>query len=152
MPETTRGPEPAPAVEILMAEDNPGDVRLTRESLKDASRPCNLSAVADGTEALAFLRREGVYADAPRPSLVLLDLNMPKLDGHELLAEMKSDPDLRRIPVVVFTSSAEARDVFEAYDRHANAYVIKPVRLEDFSEVVKSFEDFWLTTAVLPPT
>ena len=138
--------------EILMADDNPGDVRLTRESLRDAQTPCNLRAVGDGTEALAYLRREGRYADAPRPDLVLIDLNMPRMDGHELLSEMKNDPNLRRIPVVILTHSEEARDVYEAYDRHANSYVVKPVHFEHFAHVMKSVEQFWLTTSTLPPT
>jgi two-component system, chemotaxis family, response regulator Rcp1 len=138
--------------EILMADDNPGDVRLTRESLRDSRIECNLHAVGDGAEALAYLRREGEFADAPRPDLVLLDLNMPRMDGHELLAEIKNDPDLRRIPVVILTHSEAARDVHAAYDGHANCYVVKPVHLEHFAHVMKSVENFWLATAVLPPT
>jgi two-component system, chemotaxis family, response regulator Rcp1 len=138
--------------EILMADDNPGDVRLTRESLRGSRITCNLQSVGDGAEALAYLRREGGYADAPRPDLILIDLNMPRLDGHELLAIIKSDPELRRIPVVILTHSEAARDVYEAYDRHANCYVVKPVHLEHFSHVMKSVEDFWLATTLLPPT
>ena len=139
-------------IEILMAEDNPADARLAIESLRDAKVPNNLTTVADGTEALAFLRREREYADAPRPDLVLLDLNLPKMTGHELLAVMKNDPALRRIPVVVLTASEADADVFLAYDRHANSYVVKPMNVEKFQRVAKAIQDFWLATAKLPPS
>jgi len=138
-------------IQILMAEDNPADVRLTRETLKEAGVPNTFRAVGDGSEALAFLRREGVYGAAPRPNLVLLDLNLPKMSGHEVLAEMKNDPELRRIPVVVLSGSDADRDVSEVYDRHANSFVVKPISTEDFVRVLKSIEDFWLVAAKLPP-
>ena len=137
-------------IEILLVEDNPGDVDLTVEALADAKVRNNLHVVSDGEEALAFVRQEGRFADSPRPDLVLLDLNLPRRDGHEVLAEMKADPTLRRIPVVVLTTSAEERDVLAAYDLHANAYICKPVDLEQFLTVVRSVEDFWLTIVCLP--
>src|ERR687884_1433856 len=118
------------AIEILLVEDSPGDVRLTREALRDGKVRNNLSVVTDGVEALAFLRREGRYADAPRPDLILLDLNLPKKDGREVLAEIKADPNLRRIPVVVLTTSEAEQDIVETYNLHANCYVKKPVDLD----------------------
>jgi len=138
-------------IEILVVEDNPGDVRLTVEALKEGKVRNNLSVVADGVEALAFLRREGKYADAARPDLILLDLNLPKKDGREVLAEIKEDPNLRRIPVVVLTTSQEEKDILQAYDLRANAYITKPVDLDQFLTVVRSIEDFWLTIVKLPP-
>lgn len=136
-------------VEVLLVEDNPGDVRLTQEALK-GDVPHELHVTQDGEEALAFLRRKPPYEDAPGPDLVLLDLNLPKLDGREVLEEMKSDEDLRTIPVVVLTTSEAEQDVLEMYDRHANCYVTKPVDLDAFLEVVSAIETFWLTTAALP--
>lgn len=138
-------------ITILIVEDNPGDVRLTIEALKDSKVRNNLSVVGDGEEALAFLRREGKYAHAPRPDLILLDLNLPKKDGREVLAEIKTDEQLRRIPVVILTTSQAEEDVLKAYNLYANCYVTKPVDLDQFIKVVKSIEDFWLTIVKLPP-
>ena len=138
-------------IEILMVEDNPGDVRLTVEALKEAKVRNNLHTVEDGVEALAFLRREGLYAEVPRPDLVLLDLNLPKMNGREVLAEIKEDPDLRRIPVVILTISQAEQDIVKSYNLHANCYITKPVDLDQFLEVVKSIENFWLTIVKLPP-
>lgn len=131
-------------IEVLLVEDNPGDVRLTREALKDAKVLNHLSVVADGVEALEFLRRGGRHAGAPRPDLILLDLNLPKKDGREVLEEIKRDPKLQHIPVVVLTSSQAEQDILESYRLKANAYVTKPVDLEQFLKVVKSIEHFWL--------
>ena len=138
-------------VEILLVEDNPGDVRLAEEALKEGKVSNNLSVVGDGTEALVFLRREGRYTDATRPDLILLDLNLPKMDGRQVLAEIKQDPHLKRIPVVILTSSAAEQDILKAYDLHANCYISKPVDLEQFIKVVKSIENFWITIVELPP-
>ncbi len=137
-------------IEILLVEDSPGDVRLTREGLREAKVRNRLHAVSDGEEAMAFLRREGKYADAVRPDLILLDLNLPRKDGREVLAEAKSDPDLRRIPVVILTSSTDEADVLRAYDLQANCYVTKPVDLGGFIEAVKAVEGFWLEFVKLP--
>jgi CheY-like chemotaxis protein len=138
-------------IEILLVEDNPGDVRLTVEALKEA-KVCNKLHVAeDGVKAMAFLRREEEYADAPRPDVILLDLNLPKKDGREVLAEIKADPDLRRIPVVILTVSQAEEDILKTYDLHANCYITKPVDLDQFLTVVRSIEDFWLTVVRLPP-
>ena len=139
------------AINILMVEDNPGDVRLTMEALNGAKIRNHVDAVQDGVEALAFLRREGKYANSIRPDLILLDLNLPKKDGREVLAEIKADEHLRRIPVVILTSSQAEQDIVKAYDLHANAYVSKPVELEQFITVVKSIEGFWLEIVKLPP-
>jgi CheY-like chemotaxis protein len=138
-------------IEILLVEDNPGDVRLTVESLKEATVMNNLSVVGDGVEAMAFLRRNGVYANAPKPHLILLDLNLPKKDGYEALAEIKQDPRLKLIPVVIVTGSDAERDIVGSYDLHANAYVAKPVDLDQFMDVIRSVESFWLSVAKLPP-
>lgn len=138
-------------IDILVVEDNPGDVRLTRELLKEARVRNVMHVVSDGVEAMAFFRREGPYADAPRPDLVLLDLSLPRKDGRAVLAEVKGDPDLRRIPVVVLTTSRAEQDIRGAYDLHANAYVAKPVDLEQFTLVVGSIESFWLSVVTLPP-
>lgn len=138
-------------VEILLVEDNPGDVRLTREALKDVKLSNNLHWVPDGMEAMAFLRRWGQYTDAPRPDLILLDLNLPRKDGRQVLAEVKADEDLRRIPVVILTTSSSDEDIIRSYNLHANSYVTKPVDLDQFVRVVKSIEDFWLTIVTLPP-
>ena len=137
-------------VEILLVEDSPGDVRLTKEALKEGKILNHLHVVGDGVEALAFLRQEGSYAGAPRPDLILLDLNLPRKDGREVLESIKEDPDLRRIPVVILTTSSAERDVLQSYDLHANCYVTKPVDLEQFISVVRSVEDFWLTVVKLP--
>ena len=137
-------------IEILLVEDNPGDVRLTKESLKDAKVSNNVHVAEDGVVAMTFLRREGLHADAPRPDLILLDLNLPEKDGREVLAEIKADPDLRRIPVVVLTTSQAEEDILKAYNLNANCYVTKPVDLDQFMHVVKSIENFWLTIVKLP--
>ena len=138
-------------VYMLLVEDNPGDVRLTKETLRDAKMMVKLDVVGDGMEAMAFLRREGKYAKAKRPDLILLDLNMPKKDGREVLAEVKQDPDLRRIPVVILTISNNEEDILKSYNLHANAYVAKPLGLQEFAKIIESVEDFWFTVAKLPP-
>jgi two-component system, chemotaxis family, response regulator Rcp1 len=138
-------------IEILLVEDNPGDVRLTREALRDGKIVNNLHVAENGVEALAFLRREGKYQDAVRPELILLDLNLPKKDGREVLAEIKADKDLKRIPVVILTSSEAEQDIVRSYNLHANCYVTKPVDLDQFITVVKSIEHFWLKVVKLPP-
>jgi CheY-like chemotaxis protein len=138
-------------VEILMVEDNPGTVRLTQEVMRDSKVRNAMYVVDDGVEAMAFLRKQGRYASAPRPDLVLLDLNLPRKDGRETLAEMKQDEELKRIPVVVLTTSRSEDDVLRAYDLHANCYLNKPVGLEDFIKVVKSIENFWIEIVTLPP-
>jgi two-component system, chemotaxis family, response regulator Rcp1 len=137
--------------ELLLVEDNPGDVRLTMEALKEAKVINNLSVVKDGEEAMAVLRRQGKYANAPRPDLVLLDLNLPKKGGLEVLAEIKQDPDLKQIPVVVLTTSQAEQDVLRTYELHANCYIVKPVDLNQFVSVVQSVENFWLAVVRLPP-
>jgi len=137
--------------EILLVEDNPGDVRLIREVLKEGKIYNNLNVVKDGVEALAFLRREGPYADAPRADLILLDLNLPRKDGREVLAMIKADEQLKRIPVVILTSSGSEEDILKSYELHANCYITKPVKLDEFLAVVKSIEEFWLTIVKLPP-
>lgn len=145
----TERPEARP-IEILLVEDNPGDVVLTREALRDCKVHTNLSVAHDGEAALTFLRRQGAHAEAPRPDLILLDLNLPRLSGREVLAAIKADEQLRRIPVVVLTSSQAEQDVLATYDLCANCYVSKPVDLEQFIKVVRSIEDFWLTVVRLP--
>ena len=127
------------AAEFLLVEDNPGDVRLTREALSESKLRNNLSVVVDGVEAMAFLRREGAYANAPRPDLIMLDLNLPKKSGREVLAEIKADESLRRIPVVVITSSEAEQDIFATYNLHVNCYVTKPVDLDQFIKVVRNY-------------
>jgi len=138
-------------IEILLVEDNPGDVRLTQEALREGKVRNHLHVAADGVEAMAFLRREGQHAHAAQPDLILLDLNLPKKSGREVLAEIKEDPELRRIPVVILTVSKAEEDVLKSYNLHANCYITKPVNLDQFLEVVKSIEDFWLTVVMLPP-
>lgn len=145
----TLRPEARP-IEILLVEDNPGDVVLTREALRESKVHTNLSVAHDGATALAFLRREGAHAEAPRPDLILLDLNLPRVSGREVLAAIKADEQLRRVPVVVLTSSQAEQDVLATYDLCANCYVSKPVDLEQFIKVVRSIEDFWLTVVRLP--
>ena len=137
-------------IEILLVEDNPGDARLTAEALTDAKVLNTLTVVQDGVEALTYLRRQGRYSDAPRPDVVLLDLNLPKKDGREVLAEIKEDPDLKRIPVVVLTTSRAEEDIARTYDLHGNCYISKPVDLDQFMTVVKSIENFWFTVVRLP--
>ncbi len=137
-------------IQVLLVEDNPGDVRLTKEALKEGKLLNQLTVVGDGVEALSFLRKEGIYVDALQPELILLDLNLPKKDGREVLAEIKADPNLRRIPVVVLTTSSSEEDILKIYDLHANCYITKPVDLEQFMGVVKSIEDFWVSVVKLP--
>jgi CheY-like chemotaxis protein len=137
-------------IEILLVEDNPGDVRLTVEGLNEGKVRNNLHVARDGVEALSFLRHEGQFADAVRPDLILLDLNLPRKDGREVLADIKSDPELKTIPVVVLTTSRAEQDVLHSYELQANCYITKPVDLEQFITVVKSIEDFWLTIVTLP--
>ena len=142
-------PDGAP-IEILLVEDNPGDVRLTQEALKEGKVRNHLSVVDDGAKAIEFLYNRGPYAQAPRPDLILLDLNLPKKDGREVLAEIKADPALRSIPVVVLTTSQADEDVVRAYDLHVNCYITKPIDLLQFLKVVQAMEDFWLTIVRLP--
>ena len=137
-------------VEILLVEDNPGDERLTREALKEGKVYSNLHWVKDGVEAMEFLRRQGKHGAAPRPDIILLDLNLPKKDGREVLQEIKKDDTLKRIPVVILTTSKAEEDVLKTYNLHANCYVTKPVDLEKFITVVQSIDRFWLTIATLP--
>ncbi len=137
-------------IEILLVEDNPGDVRLTAEALRENKFRNKLNVVADGVEAMAYVRREGKYSDAPRPDLILLDLNLPKKDGREVLAEIKTDEDLKRIPVVILTTSKAEEDIFKTYEHHANCYVTKPVELDQFIKVVKTIQEFWFTIVTLP--
>jgi len=137
-------------IDILLVEDNPGDVRLTRELLKESKIRNSLTVVENGEDALAFLRQEDKYRDATCPDLILLDLNLPRKHGSEVLAAIKSDPELRRIPVVILTTSRAEEDIVKSYDLHANCYVSKPVGLEQFATVVKSIDDFWLAIVKLP--
>jgi CheY-like chemotaxis protein len=137
-------------VQILLVEDNPGDVGLTLEALKEATLPNKLTVVKNGADALSLLRRQGQHAGAARPDLILLDLNLPKKDGRKVLAEIKGDDNLKRIPVVVLTTSEDEQDVLESYNLHANCYIVKPLDLDRFITVVKSIEDFWLRIVVLP--
>jgi two-component system, chemotaxis family, response regulator Rcp1 len=137
-------------IEILLVEDNPGDVRLTQEALRDAKVRNNMGVAIDGVEALAYLRQEGEFAKAFRPDLILLDLNLPRKNGFELLDIIKGDNNLRRIPVVILTTSQAEQDVIRSYNLHANAYVTKPVDLEQFVKVIKSIEGFWLEIVKLP--
>ena len=138
-------------IEILLVEDNPGDARLAVEALKESKVRNNLYHVRDGVEAMDFLRRRGEYAGGIVPDLVLLDLNLPRKDGREVLEEIKEDPELKLIPVVVLTTSEAERDLVRTYDLHANAYVVKPIDLDQFVEVVRGIKDFWLTIVKLPP-
>jgi len=137
-------------VEILLVEDNPGDERLTREALKEGKVYSNLHWVKDGVEAMEFLRRQGKHRSVPRPDIILLDLNLPRKDGREVLAEIKSDPELRSIPVVVLTTSKAEEDILRSYDLHANAYVTKPVDFNRFIEVVRQIDEFFVTVVKLP--
>lgn len=138
-------------VDVLLVEDDPGDVLLTQETLLGSKIRTNLHVVGDGVEALEFLRQEGVYEGVPRPDLILLDLNMPRKDGREVLADIKQDPDLKTIPVAVLTTSSQDEDILKSYELHANCYITKPVGLEQFSTVVQSLEDFWFAIVKLPP-
>jgi chemotaxis family two-component system response regulator Rcp1 len=138
-------------IEVLLVEDSPGDVRLTREAFRDANSTIHLHVAADGVEAMAFLRREGNHANAPRPDLILLDLNLPKMDGREVLAHIKDDEGLKTIPTVILTTSDSEVDIAKSYQLQANCYLVKPVQLDNFENLVKSINDFWLTKAKLPP-
>ncbi len=139
------------AVEILLIEDNPGDVRLTLEALKESKIINNLQVVDDGIEALSYLKKEGIYKDKPRPDLIILDLNLPKKDGREVLAEIKSDVLLKQIPIVILTTSEAEEDIIKSYELHANCYITKPVNMEQFIKVVKSVGEFWFSIVILPP-
>lgn len=138
-------------IEILLVEDSAGDVRLTQESLKESKVRNNLTVVPDGIEAIAYLRGQNGYQDSPRPDLILLDLNLPKKDGRQVLSEIKADPELKRIPVVILTTSRAEEDILRTYNLHANCYITKPVNLDQFIKVVRAIEDFWLTIVKLPP-
>jgi len=137
-------------VEVLLVEDNPGDVRLMRVAMREGKALTRLSVAADGVEALAFLRREGAHVNAPRPDIILLDLNLPQKNGREVLSEIKADESLRSIPVIVLTTSSADKDILQCYYLHANCYTVKPVDLERFLEVAKSIGDFWFSTVTLP--
>lgn len=139
------------AIDILLVEDNPGDVRLAMEALKESKMHNNIFVVEDGVEAMDFLRRNGKYKDMPRPDLVLLDLNLPRKSGREVLAEVKTDDTLKRIPVVVLTVSRDEEDILNAYNIHANCYVTKPIDFEQFIKITRTIEEFWLTIVKLPP-
>ena len=141
---------PGVSIDILLVEDNEGDARLAKEALKESKVLNRVFHVLDGVEAMAFLRKEGKYADAPRPHLILLDLNLPRKDGREVLAEIKGDESLKRIPVVVLTISNDEKDIFKTYNLHVNCYITKPIDFEQFLKVIKSIEDFWLTIVQLP--
>jgi len=139
-------------IDVLLVEDDPGDVLMTREALAESKVMNGLHVVSDGVEALKFLRNESPYEDAPRPGLVLLDLNLPRKDGREVLAEVKADPDLRRIPIVVLTTSQAEEDVLRSYDLHANAYISKPVDFDRFVDVVRQVDSFYISVVTLPPS
>lgn len=144
------GREAAPPIEVLLVEDNPGDVRLTREAFRSARMERPLHVAADGVEAMAFLRREGEFARVPRPDLILLDLNLPRMDGREALARIKEDESLRTIPTVILTTSEAESDILKSYELQANCYLAKPVQLEAFESLIQSVNDFWLTKVKLP--
>ena len=146
----TQMPQFTKPIEVLLVEDNPGDVRLTQEALKNGKVINHLSVVSDGVEATDFLFRRGKFDQAPRPDLILLDLNLPRKNGREVLKEIKDDPDLRRIPVMVLTTSSAEQDLQKAYNLHANCYVTKPVDLDQFLAVVRSIENFWFKIVTLP--
>jgi CheY-like chemotaxis protein len=137
-------------IEVLLVEDSPGDVRLTREAFRDANPAINLHVAADGVEAMAFLLREEPYAAAPRPDLILLDLNLPRMDGREVLARIKADAALMTIPTIILTTSESEADIVKSYQLRANSYLTKPVQLDTFENLVRSINDFWLTKAKLP--
>jgi chemotaxis family two-component system response regulator Rcp1 len=137
-------------IDILLVEDNPGDVQLTMEALEESKLKNNLFIAYDGEEAMQFLRKEGKFSDSPKPDLIILDLNLPKKDGREVLKEIKEDENLRRIPVVVLTTSEAEEDVMKMYDLHANCYITKPLGIDKFIEVVKSIENFWMSIVILP--
>ena len=139
------------SIDILLVEDNPGDIRLTREALRDSKIRNTLAVVEDGVEAMAYLRREGAYGDVPRPDIILLDLNLPRMDGREVLREIKADETLRRIPVVILTTSENEDDILRSYDLHANCYISKPVDFNRFITIVHTIENFWFSIVKLPP-
>jgi chemotaxis family two-component system response regulator Rcp1 len=139
-------------IAVLLVEDNPGDVRLTQEALRDANRRIHLHVAYDGNEAMAFLRGEGAHVGAPRPDLILLDLNLPKMDGREVLSKIKADPRLRTIPTIVLTTSQADADIIKSYELQANCFLSKPVQLEAFEDLLRSISDFWLTKVKLPPS
>jgi CheY-like chemotaxis protein len=139
------------AIDILLVEDNPGDIRLTQEALKESKMRNRLNIVNDGVEALDFLRRKAPYENAPRPDIILLDLNLPRKDGRAVLEEIKADADLRRIPVVILTTSDDEHDILRSYDLHANCYITKPLDLNQFASIVKTIENFWFQIVKLPP-
>jgi len=138
------------SIEVLLVEDSPGDVRLTQEAFRDANRSIHLQVASDGVEAMAFLRREGPHADAPRPDLILLDLNLPKMDGREVLTQIKADASLKTIPTVILTTSEAEADIVRCYQLQANCYLSKPVQFDAFASLVRSINDFWLTKVKLP--
>jgi len=138
-------------IDVLLVEDNPGDVRLTQEALREGKVAVNLNVARDGIEAVDFLYRRGKFEDAPRPELILLDLNLPRRNGREVLSQIKADPDLRSIPIVVMTTSSADQDVETAYSLNANCFITKPLELEDYMNMIHSIEDFWFTQATLPP-
>jgi len=138
-------------IDVLLVEDNPGDVRLTQEALREGKVAVNLNVARDGIEAVDFLYRRGKFEDAPRPELILLDLNLPRRNGREVLSQIKTDPDLRSIPIVVMTTSSADQDVETAYSLNANCFMTKPLELEDYMNMIHSIEDFWFTQATLPP-
>jgi len=144
--------EPRAPLGVLLVEDDPGDVMIAQEALKASELTSKLTVVTDGVEAMSYLRREDGYEGATRPDLILLDLNLPKKSGHEVLAEVKADPELRKIPIVVLTTSGAAEDVVRSYDLHANVFVTKPVDFDHFTSVIKQIDDFFLTVAKLPPS
>jgi chemotaxis family two-component system response regulator Rcp1 len=137
-------------IDVLLVEDNPGDVRLTREAFRDANMSIRLHIVSDGVEAMKFVRQEALHADAPRPDLILLDLNLPKMDGREVLARIKNDDNLKTIPTVILTTSEAQADILRSYQLHANAYVSKPLQLDAFQGLVSCINEFWLTKVMLP--
>ena len=139
------------SLQVLLVEDSPGDVRLTQEAFREVNGSVQLHVATDGVEAMAFLRHEGIYVDAPRPDLILLDLNLPKMDGREVLALIKGDDSLKSIPTVILTTSEAEADIVKSYKLHANCYFSKPVQLDAFENLVKSINDFWLTKVTLPP-
>jgi two-component system, chemotaxis family, response regulator Rcp1 len=139
------------SLEVLLVEDSPGDVRLTQEAFRDAGTDINLHVATDGVAAMAFLRREGIHGQAPRPDFILLDLNLPKMDGREVLAHIKDAEDLKTIPTIILTTSEAEADILKSYQLNANCYLSKPVQLDAFETVVRSISDFWLMRAKLPP-
>lgn len=147
---TTTGEGGGTRTEILLVEDSPGDVRLTREAFRDAKTPINLNVASDGVEAMAFLRREGAHVGAPRPDFILLDLNLPRMDGREVLAQIKKDDDLKSIPTIILTTSSAEADIVRSYQLQANAYLTKAPQLDEFESLVLSISDFWVTKVKLP--